>query len=70
MLQVHCFVPPFEELSMQKKDGQGFGFAAMCLPVAVYREGTPMSPGTGGQASLRHLQDYCLHFLPMSRRRQ
>lgn len=39
----------------------------MCLPVALYREGTPMSTGTGEQASLQHPQDYCLHFLPMSR---
>lgn len=73
MLQVHCFVPlppTFGRTSYADKDGQGFGFAVMCLPVALYREGTPMSTGTGEQASLQHPQDYCLHFLPMSGGRQ
>lgn len=71
-LQVHCFVcapPPPGRTSYADKDGQGFGFA-VCLPVALYREGTPMSTGTGEQASLQHLQDYCLHLLPMGRGRQ
>lgn len=72
MLQVHCFVPlppTFGRTSYADKDGQGFGFAVMFLPVALYREGTPMSTGTE-QASLQHPQDYCLHFLPMSGGRQ
>lgn len=66
-----CAPPPtLGRTSYADKDGQGFGFAVMCLPVALYREGTPMSTGTGEQASLQHPQDYCLHFLPMSGGRQ
>lgn len=66
-----CAPPPtLGRTSYADKDGQGFGFAVMCLPVALYREGTPMSTGTGEQASLQHPQDYCLHFLPVSGGRQ
>lgn len=64
------FCAPLWRTFYAEIDGQGFGFAVMYLPVAMDREGAPMSTGTGEQASLRHLQGYCLHFLPMSRRRQ
>lgn len=68
-LQVHCFVPPSPgRTSYADKDGQGFGFA-VCLPVALHREGARIPTGTE-RASLQHLQDYSLHLLPAGRGRQ
>lgn len=44
------FCAPLWRTFYAEIDGQGFGFAVMCLPVAMDREGAPMSTGTGEQA--------------------